>query len=229
MALPPDVADRISVTDTALLVIDAQRRHLDVDGVGYHVLPRAAAHAVTARIGAALSTARAAGMPVVHVATWKKLAGADAPRRHRNPFMSWQNGKPIAGADFVRQSDKCIEGSVYAEFMPETEPLPGEPVVVKFRYSGFYSTELELVLRELGVRTLVVAGVNTNNCVLHTSFDAQARDFGVVVLEDCCGSMNGDEFHRMGLRQIEASLGWLSTVDELAALLPAGADAGASR
>jgi nicotinamidase-related amidase len=103
--------------------------------------------------------------------------------------------------------------------MPETEPLPGEPVVVKFRYSGFYATELELLLREMGIRTLVVAGVNTNNCVLHTSFDAHARDFGVVLLEDCCGSMNGEEYHWMGLRQVEASIGWLSTVDEIAARL----------
>jgi nicotinamidase-related amidase len=225
VALPPDVADRISVTDTALLVIDMQRRHLDVDGVGYHVLSRPAAHAVTRRTGAALAVARAAGMPVVHVATWKKLAGAGAPRRARNPFMSWQNGRPIVGATFVRQADKCIEGSVYAEFMPETEPLPDEPVVVKSRYSGFYATELEVLLREMGIRTLVVAGVNTNNCVLHTSFDAQARDFGVVLLEDCCGSMNGEEFHRMGLRQIEASIGWLTTVDEFATCLPTVATA----
>lgn len=223
MALPPDVADRITVTDTALLVIDMQRRHLDVDGVGYHVLPRAAAHAVTRRTGAALAVARAAGMPVVHVATWKKLAGADATRRARNPFMSWQNGKPIVGADFVRQADKCIEGSAYAEFMPETEPLPNEPVVLKFRYSGFYATELEMLLREMGIRTLVIAGVNTNNCVLHTSFDAQARDFGVVLLADCCGSMNGEEYHRMALSQIEASIGWLTTVDELAACLHSAA------
>lgn len=221
MALPPDVADRFSVTDTALLVIDLQRRHLDVDGVGYHVLPRDAAHAVTARAGEALAVARAAGMPVVHVATWKKTPGA--PRRHRNPFMSWQSGRPIVGATFVRQADLCVEGSVYAEFMPETRPLPDEPVVVKLRYSGFYGTELEPLLREMGIRTLVVAGVNTNNCVLHTCFDAQARDFGVILLEDCCGSMNGEEFHRMGLRQIEASIGWLTTVDELGSLLPAGA------
>ncbi|WFE35204.1 cysteine hydrolase [Micromonospora sp. WMMD975] len=219
MALPPEVADRITVRDTALLVIDMQRRHLDVDGVGYHTLPPEKAREVTARTGEALTVARAAGMPVVHVATWKKAAGLDAPRQHRNPFMAWQNGKPIVGASFLRQDGKCVEGSPYAEFMPATEPLPSEPVVVKHRYSGFYATELELVLRELGVRTLVVAGVNTNNCVLHTSFDAQARDFGVVLLADCCGSMNGDELHRMGLRQIETSVGWLSTVDEMAGLL----------
>lgn len=214
MPLPPEVGARLTPTDAALVVIDMQRRHLDVGGVGYHTLPAAIAPAVTSRTGRALEVARAAGMPVVHVATWKKTAGSWP--RGGNPFFSWQNGKPIVGADFVRQADRCTQGSVYAEFMPETTPLPDEPVVVKLRYSGFYATELEALLRDLGVRTVVVAGVNTNNCVLHTCFDAHARDFGVVLLQDCCGSMNGEEYHRMGLAQVAASIGWLATVDELA-------------
>jgi biuret amidohydrolase len=219
MPLPEELADDLSLGETALLLIDLQRRHMDVDGVGYHVLPADRARLVTRRAGDALAVAREVGMPVVHVATWKKPAAPWGNRNGNNPFFAWQNGKPIPGASFVRQADKCVEGSVYAEFMPETTPLEHEPVVVKFRYSGFYMTELELVLRGLGIRQLVIAGVNTNNCVLHTSFDAQARDFGVILLEDATGSMNGPEYHQAAIRQVEASIGWVSDVDAFSALV----------
>ena len=213
MPLPDEVAQRFTLADTALLLIDLQRRHMDVDGVGYHTLPPERARSVTDRAGVALRLAREANMPVVHVGTWKKPATPWGNRNGSNPFFAWQNGKPIPGATFVRQADLCTQGSPYAEFMPATAPLPHEPLVVKFRYSGFYMTELELILRGLGIRQLFVGGVNTNNCVLHTSFDAQARDFGVVVLEDATGSMNGRDYHDAAIRQIEASIGWVSDVD----------------
>ncbi len=219
MSLPNEIAERVRRPDAALLLIDLQRRHLDVDGVGYHVLPAQRARSVTKQAGAAIAAARQAGRPSVHGATWSKPEAPWGNRSGRNPFFAWQNGKPIAGASFVRQADKCTEGSVYAEFMPETAALAHEPVVVKFRYSGFYMTDLELVLRGLGIATVVIAGVNTNNCVLHTSFDAHARDFGVVVLEDGCGSMNGEEYHQAGIRQIGASIGWVSDVAEFSALV----------
>lgn len=163
MPLPAEVAASMELRETALLLIDLQRRHLDVDGVGYHVLPADRARSVTRQAGLALQVARDVGMPIVHVATWTKPQTPWGSRGGNNPFFAWQNGKPITGANFVRQAGKCLEGSVYAEFMPETEPREGEPVVVKFRYSGFYMTDLELVLRSLGIRRLVVGGVNTNN------------------------------------------------------------------
>jgi nicotinamidase-related amidase len=212
--LPASVAETFTLGQTALLLIDLQRRHMDTGGVGYHTLPPDRARSVTQRAGAALTAAREAGLPVVHVATWRKPGN----RGGGNPFFAWQNGRPIPGAGFVRQADLCTEGSVYAEFMPETAPLPHEPVVVKFRYSGFYMTELELVLRGLGIRQLFIGGVNTNNCVLHTSFDAHARDFGVVLLEDATGSMNGPAYHEAAVRQIEASLGWVTDTAGFASL-----------
>jgi nicotinamidase-related amidase len=212
--LPASVAETFALGETALLLIDLQRRHMDPGGVGYHALAPDRAASVTQRAGSALAAARSAGMPVVHVATWQK----PGQQGGGNPFFAWQNGRPIPGAGFVRQAGRCTEGSVYAEFMPEATPLPQEPVVIKFRYSGFYMTELELVLRGLGIRQLFVGGVNTNNCVLHTSFDAHARDFGVVLLEDATGSMNGPAYHEAAVRQIEASLGWVSDTAGYAAL-----------
>ena len=221
MALPDDVARQIRLDRSALLFIDMQRRHLDLD-VGYHTLPPEDARRVVERGAVALGAAREAGLRIVHVGTWSRRASPWGPTEGRNPFWRWQTGKPIPGASFVRQSGKCVEGSVWAEFMPPVAPATGEPVVVKKTYSGFFMTDLELVLRSLQVETVFVGGVNTNNCVLHTAFDAHARDFGVVVLEDACGSMNGGAYHEAALRQIQAAIGWTTTVDAFVGLFAAG-------
>jgi len=214
MPLPEEVEASITLERSALLFIDMQRRHLDVGGVGYHTLPADRAELVVRRGGIAIEAARAANMPVVHVGTWKRESTPWGPREGRNPFLAWQSGKEIPGSGLIRQPGLCTEGSVYAEFMPPVAPLPNEPVVLKFRYSGFYMTDLELVLRGLGIETIFLGGVNTNNCCLHTFFDAQARDFRVILLEDAAGSMNGQSYHEAAVKQIEAALGWVISVDD---------------
>lgn len=75
----------------------------------------------------------------------------------------------------------CAEGSWDADFVPALRPQPGDFVVDKHRFSGFYGTKLESTLRCLGVDTLVVTGVATNVCVECTVRDAFHRDFLVVV------------------------------------------------
>lgn len=218
MPLPDDVAAAIDLDTTALLFIDVQRRHMDHDQ-GYHLVPRERAAVALERGAAALRHARAIGMRVVHVGTWTRLRSPWGQVDGGNPFMRWQTGKTVPGTDWQRRSDLCVEGSVYAEFMPGFEPIDNEPLIVKHRYSGFYATDLERVLRTLGVETLFVGGVNTNNCVLATTFDAHARDFRVVVLEDACGSMNGERYHQAALDQIRAALAWTITVDDFTDLV----------
>lgn len=192
-----------------LIVIDEQRRHLDPE-IAYH--PAAEGDRVLRQTARALEAARGAGVPVVHVKTHGRLPYGGEHIDVKNPFWSWQ--KEIPGAGVVRQKTRSEEGSPYAEIMPEVAPAANEPVVVKHRYSAFYSTDLELVLRGLGADAVVLAGVNTNNCVLGTAFDAHARDFGVFVLADACGSMNGPEYHANAIKQVHAALGWVLTVDE---------------
>ena len=114
-----------------------------------------------------------------------------------------------------RQTGKNIEGSTYAELLPALAPERNEPVVIKKRYSGFYQTDLEMILRGLKVEIVFLWGVNTNNCVLATAYDAFSRDFCVAVVADACGSMNGDEYHVAALKQVEAALGFVTSVDEV--------------
>ena len=101
--------------------------------------------------------------------------------------------------------------------MPELAPEPGDIVVSKHRYSGFYETELDDVLRGLGVTHLLVTGCTTSICVESTVRDAMFRDYHCVVLEDCTAEPLGT--HDASLKVIEALFGWVSNTDAVLAAL----------
>lgn len=218
MALPPEVEGQIDPSYSALILIDMQRRHVD-PAVGYHLIEPSRTASVVAAARLALQSARAANLPVVHVATYSRRPSPWGFVDHASPFFTYQTGKIIPGLGRPRQSGKNVEGSIYAEILPELAPQRDEPVVVKRRYSAFYGTDLEMVLRGLHTQTIFVLGVNTNNCVLATVYDAFSRDLRIVVVADACGSMNGDEYHVAALHQVEAALGFTMTAAEFGAFL----------
>jgi nicotinamidase-related amidase len=74
---------------------------------------------------------------------------------------------------------------------------------------------LEFVLRDLGARTVLLAGVNTNSCILCTSFETVNRDFELIVMKDCVDSMDGEEAHSMALTLIQTCLGRVMEWNEL--------------
>lgn len=218
MALPADLRKVLDLRWCIYLQVDMQQRHLDTE-VGYHLVPEEHRFRVISNAQRCLEAARLATLPIVHVGTWSRPLSFRGPVDHRNPFWEWQAGKMITGLNRHRQTDRNVEGSIYAEFMPELALLRGEIVVVKRRYSAFYGTDLELVLRGLGAETPFICGVNTNNCVLATAFDAFSRDFRVVVVADACGSMNGEDHHRFALMEIETALGFTVSAAEFCELL----------
>lgn len=99
----------------------------------------------------------------------------------------------------------CIEGTVEAEVIPELAKYPGE-IIPKKRYSGFFGTSLEEKLKELKPEKLIICGVLTNICVMHTTADARNRDYEVEVPTDCVASPDA-EAHRFALEHIEKVLG----------------------
>ncbi len=99
----------------------------------------------------------------------------------------------------------CIEGTTEAEVIPELTKYPGE-IIPKKRYSGFFGTVLEAKLKELKPEKIIVGGVCTDICVLHTVADARNRDYQVEVPVDCVASFD-DEAHRFALAHIEKVLG----------------------
>lgn len=99
----------------------------------------------------------------------------------------------------------CIEGAAEAEVIPELAEYPGE-IMPKKRYSGFFGTPLEERLTALKPEKLIICGVLTNICVMHTAADARNRDYEVEVPIDCVASPD-EAAHRFALEHIEKVLG----------------------
>lgn len=99
----------------------------------------------------------------------------------------------------------CLEGTKEVEIIPELASYPGERLP-KRRYSAFYATGLEERLKERGAERVIVCGVCTDICVLHTVADARNRDYPVEVYTDCVASFD-EEAHRFALKHMEKILG----------------------
>jgi len=192
-----------------LVSVDMHRGHLD-PAVATLPLRAERSRALIARSAPIFGALRSAGIPVVQVVTTYRT-----PRESEtNPF--WGGKRSAARA---RSHEHNLLGSPGTQIVPELFAPSDVVVSTKKRYSAFLHTDLEFVLRDLGAKTVLLAGVNTNSCILCTSFEAVNRDFELVVMEDCVDSMDGEEAHRMALTLIETCLGrvmdWPSLRDEL--------------
>ncbi len=113
---------------------------------------------------------------------------------------------------------RCLEGSPESEFHPDVAPMPGEKVVRKHRYSAFYNTDLETVLRCLRIEDLVVTGIMTNMCCESTARDAYYRDYRVFFLADGTGSIN-EEMHLASLLNLAFGFAYVTTSEVIVAHL----------
>ena len=99
----------------------------------------------------------------------------------------------------------CIAGTEEAEIIPELADYKGD-VIPKKRYSGFFGTNLESRLKELNPDKLIICGVLTNICVMHTTADARNRDYRVEIPVDCVASPD-ETAHRFALEHMDRVLG----------------------
>jgi maleamate amidohydrolase len=106
-----------------------------------------------------------------------------------------------------------VAGSLDAEFMPGFEPRSGEIEIRKRRFSAFYATDLELLLREGGVRSVVVSGVKTNVCIRATAQDAFAAGFEPILVRGAVNS-NRPHLHEASLEDVERYMGRVVALDE---------------
>lgn len=159
----------IDTKKTALLVIDA------IEAVADDSLydPDAATKAYRENVARAVAAAHAAGMPVIY------CNDAHVPGLDRELELWGEHG--VAGGTRV---------------FPEIEQAVSDITIPKRRYSGFFQTDLDLTLRELGVTTVIAVGADTNICVLHTLADAYFNNYASIVVTDAtmtflCGTQEG--------------------------------------
>jgi nicotinamidase-related amidase len=180
-----ELDELVDPAHTALLLIDMQVDFVDRHGLFASLgIDLTMYDAVRPRLAGLLAAAREHGVLVVHVQN-TALPGrlSDSPAQIRfNLRMHEQARRDGAALRYT------VPGTPGQDFVPELAPAPGEPVVPKYRSSGFWGTNLELVLRSNGIKTVVVGGCTTEGCVESTARDAMFTDHYVVIAEDCVGS-----------------------------------------
>ena len=184
----------------ALLICDMQNDYVKPNGAPS---PRMAS--VIAAQTRLLEQVRARGLPVGYTRRCYRRDGLHSTPMHK----LWLGGR--AGV--------CWEGTWGAEIVDELRPRPGDFLVEKIRYSAFYQTPLEALLRGLGVSYLFLAGVSTHWGVEAAARDAEQRDLIPVVVSDACTSSPDEQLHEASLRIIAAFIGFVATTDQALALL----------
>lgn len=175
----------ISPEHSALIMVDMQNGFIDEASP----LCVAGAKASLPACERALHAARALHMPVFHV---RRRYAADGSNVEAVRYRTWIKGKrPLSEA---WPESLCCP--------PELAPLPGEPIVEKPSFSAFFGTELDLMLRQRGISTVVLAGTATPNCIRSTAFDALARNLNVIMLSDATSSATM-EIQHANLRDME--------------------------
>ncbi len=183
---------KLKCNKAALLVIDMQQFFLDKNSPafisnGLVILP------LLKRL---ISAFRKASRPVIFT------RHVHHPERLDAGIMEWW------------WEDMCFEGTPESEVHHEITPRSNEKVVLKHRYSAFYNTDLETVLRCLKIEDLVISGVMTNMCCESTARDAYFRDYRVFFPADGTGTIN-EEMHLASLLNLAYGFAFITTVDKI--------------
>jgi nicotinamidase-related amidase len=168
----------------ALIVIDMQKGGFDpfeISGIPHHT---DGYRERIARVAAVVDACHRVGLPVIF---FQEI------HRGLEDF-----GRELDGVEKVH----CLEGDPGTDLVDELRPRPDDYFIQKRRYSCFLYTELDLLLRGLGIRTLLLVGNLTNVCVHYTFADAHQRDYHVRVLEDCV-SGSDERAHIAALEAME--------------------------
>lgn len=167
-------------SSTAVLVIDMQNDTVHADGAyaATGAVEHAAAQGVVANVGTLVDVARAQGIPVFY----SRIVV------HPVPGLSGDNA-PIFR---MLAPDTFKVGSWGAEIVQELSPLASDIVLDRTRMSVFNGTGIDNMLRNLGVRTLVIAGAWTNMAVEHTVRDAADHGYEVTLVEDATSSLSAE-------------------------------------
>ncbi len=199
---------QIEVARTALVIIDMQRDFLEPGGFGAALGNDVSLLAAAIEpIRAVLQAARQRGMLVIHTREGHRPDLSDAPP------LKVERGDPATRIGAPGPMGRIlVRGEPGHDIIPQLYPATGEPVIDKPGKGAFYQTDLELMLKNRGIDTLLVCGVTTEVCVNTTIREANDRGFRCIALSDGCASYF-PEFHVAGLAMIKAQggiFGWVS-------------------
>lgn len=179
---------------SALLVVDMQNDFIHFKDSPVYVPP---GKKIIPKIAKLLTACRKKKIPIVYTNT-----------SHKKDRSDW------ALLDKKYNRAYCIENTPGAKIIPEINPQKIEYIVRKRRYSAFYKTNLEKLLKRLKIKRLIVCGVTTSCCVSSTVRDAYFRDYEVVVVSDAVSATHRD-LHRAALKYFKENIGLVLRTDEV--------------
>jgi ureidoacrylate peracid hydrolase len=203
---------------TAVVVIDMQHDFGSKGGMfdraGIDIAP---IQEIVAPIANVLSAARAVGVPVIYTKQQHDEnlsdAGGDATP-HRIKHQRMQIGRKVVAPD-GRESRILVRNTWNTDIVAELSPQLNDIIVPKFRFSAFFGTPLDSILRAKGIGTLIFVGATTSICVESTLRDAMFRDYTCIILADCTAEPIAHDAprsnHEASLLNIELLFGWVST------------------
>lgn len=225
-AKPEPIA--IDSAKTAVIVVDMQNDFgtkgglFDHAGFDISIIQKAIGPTATV-----LAAARHAGLKIIYLkmgfrSDLSDLGSEGSPNRMRHLLAGV--GKTVHAPNGT-ESRILIRDTWNTDIVPELKPQTEDIVIYKHRFSGFYQTDLDALLKQLGVKYLIVTGCTTSVCVESTTRDAMFRDYVCVLLSDCTGEVVGSGLprsnHEASLFLIQQRFGWVSTSDEFTKALRA--------
>jgi nicotinamidase-related amidase len=196
------LADRIDSKTTAVIVVDVQNDFCHSDSPLAKIgMDMTAAQDMVPHLLQLIDAARGAGATIV----WVKMVHSE---NTVSPVALEHRLRTRPNAEMI-----CVEGTWGTELY-RVEPEPGEPIVIKHRYSAFVDTDLQLILRSRGITSLILTGVATNVCVESTARDAYMRDYYVTFVDDCSAAYDQAK-HDATLRNMADHFGVVATSGEI--------------
>jgi biuret amidohydrolase len=192
--------DYLDPAKTAIVSIDMHRGHLDESPQCPCPAPRA--RDIVKPVDAFHDAARALGIPVIHVRSVLRRGGEDDIR---GISSAWRRTFPLHVGEIPNSAAHAIEGSPWTEFV--TRVGPNDLIVeTKKRLSAFYPTDLDFLLRNMRIETIVLNGGFTDCCILNTAFDASNHNYRVIVARDLVRGTD-DNLENAALAMVSLHLG----------------------
>jgi ureidoacrylate peracid hydrolase len=207
--------------ETALIVVDMQNAYASQGGyldlAGFDI---SATAPVIANIKRAISAARAAGIRVIFFQNgwdnqYVEAGGQGSPNWHKSNALKTMRKRPELMGKLLARGDWDYD------LVDELQPQAGDIVLPKPRYSGFFNTQLDSLLRSYGIHHLVFTGIATNVCVESTLRDGFFLEYFGIVLADATHQAGPQFAQQAALYNIETFFGWVSDVDSFCDVLAA--------
>jgi ureidoacrylate peracid hydrolase len=209
-ARPEPIA--VPAAKTAVIVIDMQNAYASKGGyldlAGFDISGAAKVIQNTKQV---LEAARAAGIQVIYFQNgwdgdYVEAGGPGSPNFHKsNALKTMRKNPELMGKLLAR-------GQWDYELVDELKPQPGDICLHKTRYSGFFNSQLDSVLRARGIRHIIFTGIATNVCVESTLRDGFFLEYFGVVLEDATHQAGPEFVQKAAIFNIETFFGWVSSV-----------------